>query len=240
MKVDYPCNVLIPDEFSVDGKFMYICTHIFYFMIESNFFDILTENILNTSFIEIIAVFFGLASVWFAKKENILVYPTGIVSVLIYVYICFFARLYADMGINFFYFLMSVYGWYMWTRKDGATRILTISRSKWQEHVVNIAAGTVVFFVIYYILVNHTDSDVAFWDSLTTAIFIIGMWLMARKKLDNWTAWIIGNAISIPLYFYKGLVFTSFQYTVFLVLAVLGYIEWDRKLKARPAEKIVI
>jgi nicotinamide mononucleotide transporter len=209
-------------------------------MIDSSFFDILRENILNTTLIEIIAVFFGLASVWFAKKENILVYPTGIISVLIYVYICFFAKLYADMGINFFYFIMSVYGWYMWTRRDESRRTLSISRSGWKEHVVNLASGVVMFIVIYYILANHTDSDVAFWDSLTTAIFIIGMWLMARKKLDNWTAWIIGNTISIPLYFYKGLVFTSFQYTVFLVLAVLGYIEWDRKLKNRSAEKTVI
>jgi len=200
-------------------------------MIDSSFFEILWENILNTTLIEIIAVIFGMASVWFAKKENILVYPTGIVSVLIYVYICFFARLYADMGINFFYFLMSVYGWYMWTRKGEARIPLAISRTRWQGHVFNISAGIVMFFILNYVLRNFTDSDVPSWDSLTTAIFIVGMWLMARKKIDNWIAWMLGNLISIPLYFYKGLVFTSFQYIVFLVLAVAGYIEWDRKLR---------
>jgi nicotinamide mononucleotide transporter len=209
-------------------------------MIASFFADILWQNILNTELIEVIAVIFGLASVWFAKKENILVFPSGIISVLIYVYICFIARLYADMGINFFYFIMSVYGWYMWARKDRTRKTLAISRAGRSEHIVNILAGIAILIAIYYFLINYTDSDVPFWDSLTTSIFIIGMWMMARKKIDNWTAWILGNLISIPLYFYKGLVFTSFQYTVFLVLAVLGYMEWDRKLQrgvVRQTEK---
>ena len=199
----------------------------------SSFFEIFLQNILNTSLIEIIAVIFGLTSVWFAKKENILVYPTGIVSVLIYVYICFIAKLYADMGINFFYFIMSLYGWYMWTRKNRASRTLEITRCGWSGHIFNLLAGGAMFLILNFILRNYTDSDVPVWDSLTTAIFIVAMWLMARKKIDHWTAWMAGNAISIPLYFYKGLVFTSFQYTVFLILAILGYIEWRRKLQAK-------
>lgn len=205
-------------------------------MEEASFFEIFLQNLLNTSLLEIVAVTFGMASVWFAKKENILVYPTGIVSVLIYVYICFFAKLYADMGINFFYFLMSVYGWYMWTRKDLQRKVLEITRSNWLEHFFNMVAGVLMFFILSYVLKKYTDSDVPYWDSLTTAIFIVAMWLMARKKIDNWTAWIAGNIISIPLYFYKGLVFTSFQYIVFLILAILGYIEWDKKLKERARE----
>lgn len=202
----------------------------------ASFFEIFLQNLLNTSLLEIVAVTFGMASVWFAKKENILVYPTGIVSVLIYVYICFFAKLYADMGINFFYFLMSVYGWYMWTRKDLTRKVLEITRSNWLENIFNIVAGILMFFILSYVLKKYTDSDVPYLDSLTTAIFIVAMWLMARKKIDNWTAWIAGNIISIPLYFYKGLVFTSFQYIVFLILAILGYIEWDKKLKERARE----
>jgi len=85
--------------------------------------------------------------------------------------------------------------------------------------------------MLIYVLKNYTDSNVPYWDSLTTAIFIVGMWLMARKKVENWILWIIGDAISIPLYFYKGLVLTSFQFTIFLIIAVLGYIEWKRKVK---------
>ncbi len=201
----------------------------------ASFFEIFRLNVLNTTWLEITAVGFGLASVWLAKKENILVYPTGIVSVLIYVYICFFAKLYADMGINFFYFLMSVYGWYMWTRKDDRREKLKITRCGLPGRLFNIISGLLLFFLLSYILRNYTDSDVPWWDSLTTAIFIVAMWLMARKKIDHWTAWMAGNLISIPLYFYKGLVFTSFQYAVFLLLAIAGYIEWDRKLKEKVA-----
>lgn len=87
------------------------------------------------------------------------------------------------------------------------------------------------FLILSYVLKNHTDSNVPIWDSLTTSIFIVGMWLMAIKKVKNWIAWIIGDIISIPLYFYKGLVFTSFQFTVFLIIAILGYIEWKKQLK---------
>jgi nicotinamide mononucleotide transporter len=194
-------------------------------------FNIFFQNIINTTFLEIIAVSTGLASVWFAKKENILVYPTGIVSVLIYVYLCFFAKLYADMGINFFYFIMSIYGWYMWTRKDRARKALRITRTGWAGHLLNISAGIAMFLILSYLLKNYTNSDVPFWDSLTTSIFIVAMWLMARKKIEHWPAWMLGNIISVPLYFYKELVFTSFQYTVFFILAVSGFIEWNRKLK---------
>ncbi|MFO7923544.1 MAG: nicotinamide riboside transporter PnuC [Bacteroidales bacterium] len=198
----------------------------------SSFIDVFRQNILNTSWLEITAVIFGMASVWFAKKENILVFPTGIVSVLIYVYICFYAKLYADMGINFFYFLMSVYGWYNWSRKDLTMKILQITRCRNSEYLISLAGGVVLFFIFYFVLSEYTDSDVPVLDSLTTAIFIVAMWLMAKKKIENWTAWILGNIISIPLYFYKGLVFTSFQFTVFLILAILGYIEWNKKLQS--------
>ncbi len=197
----------------------------------NQFFEILYNNILDSSYLEIIAVIFGLLSVWFAKKENILVFPTGIVSVLIYVYICFIAKLYADMGINFVYFVMSIYGWYMWSRKDEKKKVLPISFCSIKEHIINIVMFVFFFIVLSYVLKNYTDSNVPIWDSLTTAIFIVGMWLMALKKIENWIVWIIGDIISIPLYFYKGLVFTSLQFTIFLIIAVLGYIEWKKKFE---------
>ena len=194
-------------------------------------FDLLKDNIVQTSVLEVIAVFFGLLSVWFAKQVKILVYPTGIISVLIYVYLCFFTKLYADMGINAFYFVMSVYGWYNWTRKDQNKKRIPVSRNNLKMNLLNIAAAIGFFFILYFILSNYTDSNVPVWDSITTAIFIIGMWLMAQKKIENWIAWIIGDIISIPLYAYKGLVLTSFQFTVFLVLAIAGYISWRNSLK---------
>jgi nicotinamide mononucleotide transporter len=197
------------------------------------FFDLFQQNIINSSWLEAVAVLFGLLSVWFAKKENLLVYPTGIVSVLIYVYICLSAGLYADMGINFFYFIMSVYGWYNWTRKDKTDHVIPISANTLKQNLLSLA-GTVVFFLILqYILRNFTDSTVPYIDSTTTAIFIIGMWLMALKKIENWIYWIVGDIISIPLYFYKGLALTSFQFTIFLILAIMGYIEWRKKLHER-------
>jgi len=196
-----------------------------------DFFDVFYQNMLATTWIEVVAVFFGLLSVWYAKKENILVYPTGIISVLIYVYICLFAGLYADMGINGFYFVMSVYGWYKWTRKDNRDRVIPISKNNISQHVLSIVVTIGFFFVLKYLLTNFTDSTVPQWDSATTAIFLVGMWLMALKKIENWIFWIIGDFVSIPLYFHKGLLLTSFQFTVFLALAISGYIEWRKKLK---------
>ena len=200
-------------------------------MNSGNIFDVLYQNILNTTLLEIIAVFFGLLSVWYAKKADIKVYPTGIISVVIYVYICVGVKLYADMGINFVYFVMSIYGWYAWTKKDRKENVLPISFCTKKEYFINSIMFIFFLVILIYILLNYTDSNVPYWDSLTTAIFLVGMWLMARKKVENWILWIIGDAISIPLYFYKGLVLTSFQFSIFLVLAVLGYIEWKRKVK---------
>jgi len=196
----------------------------------------LYENIMASSWPEALAVATGLMSVWYARKENILVYPTGIISVLIYVYLCFSVKLYADMSINAFYFFMSIYGWVKWSRKTGdhpARPITRASRLEWTYSVI----GIIVFFIIlYFVLKNYTDSNVPFWDAFTTAIFIIGMWLMALKKIENWLAWIVGDAICIPLFASKGLILTSFQFTVFLILAVSGYINWSSKLKVQSSK----
>jgi len=200
------------------------------------FWEILYQNILDTTLLEIIAVIFGILSVWYSKKVNILVYPTGIISVLIYVYICFFAKLYADMGINFVYFVMSIYGWYFWTRKTADKKTVPISFCSKREHFINLMMFVFFFISLTYVLKNYTDSNVPIWDSLTTAFFIVGMWLMAKKKVENWIFWIIGDVISIPLYFYKGLVFTSFQFIIFLILAILGYIEWRQKYKLQEVD----
>jgi len=200
-------------------------------MMLSDIFDLLYQNLVDSSILEAIAVFFGILSVWYAKKENILVFPTGIISVVIYIYICFFAKLYADMGINFVYFIMSVYGWYMWSRKDDSKPLLPIRWCTGKEHVISAVLLIGFFAILSYFLTHYTDSNVPVIDSATTSIFIVGMWLMARKKIENWIYWIIGDLISIPLYFYKDLALTSIQFTVFLVLAIMGFIEWREKLR---------
>ncbi len=202
----------------------------------NDYFDLFVQNLLHSTWLEGVAVFTGLLSVWYAKKENLLVYPTGIISVLIYVYICFKAGIYADMGINFFYFIMSVYGWYKWTRKDSLDNYIPITANSLIHQLIFLVATVFFFVILVYVLTNYTDSTVPYIDSATTALFIIGMWLMALKKIENWIYWIVGDVISIPLYFYKGLVLTSFQYTVFLIIAILGYLEWREKLKRANAE----
>jgi len=179
---------------------------------------------------EIVAVIFGLLSVWYAKKENILVFPTGIISVLLYVYICYNWKLYADMGVNFYYFIMSVYGWIVWSTKTDGTAVTPIAKNTSRENVISVSLFIVFFIIMAYILSSYTDSDVPYWDSLTTGIFLVGMWLMAKKKIENWIAWIIGDLISIPLYAYKGLYLTSFQFVVFLGIAIAGYIEWRKRI----------
>lgn len=203
-----------------------------------DFWDILTENLYDTTWVEFVAVILGIASVWYARRENILVYPTGIVSVLIFVFICFNTRLYADAGINLFYFAMSVYGWYNWTRPAGNTGQLVISVNSIKQQWVCIGLTALSYWLILGLiwLFNYDDtvymqSYVPWVDSFTTSVFLVGMLLMARKKVENWTYWIIGDIVSIPLYFMKGLVFTSFQYLVFLIIAVMGLIEWRRRYR---------
>lgn len=204
----------------------------------NSFFEILVQNILDSTWLEIVAAFFGLVSVWYAKKANILVYPTGIISVLLYVYICFNAQLYADMGINAFYFLMSVYGWIMWKLKtsDKKERTVTfMNRSNyWVSALFFFGSLALILFLLKYF--NGDDelywaTNIPYIDTFTTSIFVLGMWLMALKKVENWIFWIIGDVISVPLYFYKDLVFTSLQFFIFLILAVMGYIEWKKLAK---------
>ena len=190
----------------------------------------LLANLEATTITETIAVVFGILSVWFARKENILVFPTGIISVILYVYICIGAKLYADMGINVFYFVMSVYGWYNWTHKNGETKEREISKTTKKEKVQIFFSLIIFFFILFFTLTNYTDSNVSMIDSITTSIFLVGMWLMALKKVENWTFWIVGDLISIPLYSYKGLVLSSFQFIIFLIIAVMGLIEWRKRI----------
>lgn len=184
------------------------------------------DGILQTSLLEWIAVTTGIMSVWFSMKENILVYPTGIISVLIYVYLAFQYKLYADMGVNFYYFVVSIYGWYYWTHADADKEQVSVSVNNLRENITTLLILLSSFLILYFFLLHLTDSDVPFWDALTTCFAIAGMWLMARKKLENWIAWIITDFISIPLYFYKGLVLTSFQFFFFTALAIAGLIAW--------------
>ena len=195
------------------------------------------QGIRVTTWPEFVAVIFGIASVLFSRKENIWVYPTGIINTVMYTWFCFsWWGLYAEGSLNFYYTIMSIYGWVLWSRKknDGRHQ-LPISASTRKEWMVAIVFFAVCWAVLYIVLKKYTPSTVPLADAFASAAAYTGMWLMARKKLENWLWWIVTNMASIPLYFYKGAIFTSFQYVVFLVLAVMGYLTWKRKLYIKPA-----
>ena len=182
--------------------------------------------------LEIIGVLFGLASVLFAKKNNILVYPTGIISTIIFVYLLNKWGLMGDMMINIYYTTMSIYGWYLWSRKsdDKPELPITSVTSKELYYGVLLFILTVVFVLFVYNYFDKFTDWTAYVDTFTTGIFFVGMWLMAKRKLENWILWVIGDLVSIPLYFYRGYTFTSIQYAIFTIIAVYGYIEWKKNL----------
>lgn len=180
--------------------------------------------------LEGVAVITGLLSVWFAKQDKVWVYPTGMVSTAIYVYLLVKAGLLGDFLINAYYFAMSIYGWKFWTQqKEGVTvhQIDKVSslEKKWSFFLFVLS---LLFVGGLYTILGRWASWTAPIDTFTTALFFVGMWLMARRKIAHWIYWIIGDLISIPLYLYKGLVLTSFQYLIFTLIAIFGYIQWKK------------
>ena len=198
--------------------------------------DGFAEGIQNMTWIEVMAVFFGIASVFYSMREHIWVYPTGIVSTLIYVWICFEFKLYADMGINAYYFILSIYGWYVWTHPEENQVVLPVTWLNGKGWLISSGLFVVSYLLLAFLLSSFTDSDVPFWDSFTTASAFVGMWLMARKKVENWIFWIVTDLVSVPLYFYKGLLLTSFQFLFFTILATIGLFAWIKSAKtyAKP------
>jgi len=189
----------------------------------------------HTTWLEFIAVILGIASVIFSRKENILVYPVGMISTGMFVPLYIINGLYADASVNLYYTVMSIIGWFMWSRKsDGKTK-LHITASNKKDWINTFIFFITCWTILYFLLSRFTNSTVPVADSFTSGAAFTGMWLMNKKKLENWTWWIITNLASIPLNFYKHLVFASFQYVVFLILAVMGYITWRNKLQHAAA-----
>lgn len=195
--------------------------------------------------LEAVATIFGLLSVYFSIKKNIWVYPTGIISTALYVYILFNFGLLGDMMINFYYTIMSIYGWILWAKSSEDHVHVEVSwtqKKEWLFASVLFFLSLILVTVVYYykpFIDNHFSMhnvtlglhhlDWANWlDVFTTAIFLVGMWLMAKRKIENWIFWIIGDFICIPMMIYKGLGITSVQYLVFTGMAVMGYFEWKK------------
>lgn len=212
-------------------------------MTVSEIYDQFFTGLKQTGALEFVAVISGIVSVWFSRKENIWVYPTGLINTTFYIYLSFQGSLFGEATVNLYYTVMSIYGWYLWTRKN-----------KQQEHVVHITWSSkkewlqeFSFFAFFYIIIfgaltylkrDFASGAIPWADALASGSAFTGMWLMARKKVTSWYWWIITNITSIPLYFVKGYAFTSVYYLILLAMAFWGLFEWSKRankiLKAKP------
>jgi nicotinamide mononucleotide transporter len=195
------------------------------------------SQVQQTSLLEYVAVITGIASVFFSKKENILVYPVGLINTIIYVYISIEGSLFGEASVNFYYTVMSIYGWILWARKDKQHQIvLHISGSsfkEWMKHLLFFAAFYVtIFFALHWAKNAFYANTTPMLDAFASATAFTGMWLMAKKKVESWYWWIATNITSIPLYFIKGYALTSGYYFILLVIAFFGLVEWKQRAKA--------
>jgi nicotinamide mononucleotide transporter len=193
-----------------------------------------TEGMKATTMLEYVAVVFGIASVWFSRKENILVYPVGLINTIIYIYLSFKGSLFGEAAVNLYYTIMSIYGWILWSKKDRqANPIVIITWSNKKEWLHQF-----LFFSVFYIIIfsalsflrkDFAPGAIPWGDAFASATAFTGMWLMARKKVESWYWWIATNIASIPLFFVKQYVFTSVYYFILLIMAVWGLIEWKKR-----------
>jgi nicotinamide mononucleotide transporter len=196
------------------------------------------EGMKGTTLLEYIAVFFGIASVWYSRKEDILLYPVGLVSTTIYIWLSFKKHLLGEAAVNLYYTIMSIYGWWLWARKDKEHHQIlhiTYSNRKWITYQLAFFAGCylALYISLLYLKKGFAPGAIPWADSLAAATAFTGMWLMAKKKVESWYWWIATNIASVPLYFVKQYVFTSVFYVVLLIMAVFGLTEWKRRVKLR-------
>ena len=190
----------------------------------------------GTGPIEYIAVFAGIVSVWYSRKENILVYPIGLINTIFYIYLSFKGGLLGEASVNVYYSVMSIYGWIMWSRKNASRettlRVTQASATEWGQHLLFFAGFYVAIYAALAYAKKEFAPDAIPWaDALASASAFTGMWLMAKKKVESWIWWIITNICSIPLYFVKHYVFTSVYYVVLLIMAFWGLAEWMKKAR---------
>jgi len=192
------------------------------------------KDLQQTTWLEFVAVVSGIASVWFSRVENILVYPVGLINTIIYIYLSVNGHLYGEASVNLYYTIMSIYGWILWAKKDQQKKhilLVTFSSSKeWMQQLLFFAAFYIaIFFSLSYLKANFSPGAIPWADAFASATAYTGMWLMAKKKVESWYWWIATNITSIPLYFVKHFVFTSVYYVILFALAIFGLISWNNK-----------
>jgi nicotinamide mononucleotide transporter len=191
----------------------------------------------NTGWLEFIAVLSGIVSVWYSRKEDILVYPTGLINTIVYVWLSFHSSLFGEASVNLYYTVLSIYGWILWSKKDQQHRVmLHVTKSSGKELAQQfIFFGTtyfLMFFALTYLKQGFAPMAIPWADAFAAGTAYTGMWLMTKKKVESWHWWIATNVASIPLYFVKHYVFTSVYYVILLILAIAGLIEWNKKIKS--------
>ncbi len=187
-------------------------------------------------YIEILGVVFSLLYLFFSIRQNILLWPMGIISALLYMVVFFHSGFYADMGLNGYYFFISIYGWILWKRGGERTETsLPVTRIRLRPAAILALITVAAFFGIGFVLDHFTDSTIPYWDAFTTAISFTATWMLARKILEHWILWIIVDAVSMGLYLYRGLYPTLVLFAVYTVMAVIGYMQWKKNLNI-PAD----
>jgi nicotinamide mononucleotide transporter len=189
------------------------------------------------NYIEILATITGLIYLVYSVKGNILLWPFGLITSALYVYVFFMSKIYADMGINIYYVIISIYGWIHWSSGENSEKKeLPLSRLKLRLGLILGLITLIIFCIIAYFLKNFTDSDIAYWDAFVTAASITATWMLARKIMEHWLFWVVVDGISIGLYIYKGLYPTVLLFVVYTSLAVTGYHEWRKQWKAQSKD----
>lgn len=186
------------------------------------------------SLFEIIAAVSGIVSVWFSRKASIWVYPTGLINTVFYIWISYDAQLIGEATVNFYFTVMSLYGWFNWLRRNEKRELIVqITRSSRTDWLMQCVFFILIYIVLFVSLIYLQDAffpgAIPWADALASAAAFTGMWLMTQKKVESWLWWIITNIASMPLYFIKGYAFTAGYYFILLVLAVLGWKEWMKK-----------
>lgn len=201
-------------------------------------FEFLLNQYKNASTLQIVleafAFVFGIISVVCAKKENIWVYPTGLVSTIITVYLLYQASYFGDMTMNFYYSIMSIYGWYKWSSMKNQ-HVLKVTRTTSSEKIIGVGLFILTVFITYmvYDFFDYKLEVPNYIDIFTSGLFFTAMWYMALKKIENWILWIIGDCIVVPLFAYRGLGMLSIQYLIFTVLAIMAYLEWKKVVQKK-------
>lgn len=203
--------------------------------------DQFIQGIKGTGPLEYIAVFSGILSVWLAKLENIWLYPTGLLNTIIYIYISYQGGLLGEASVNFYYTVMSIYGWVLWMQKNNQNeQLVKITSSGKKEWLLQVLFFIAFYIALYYLITwmsikEYIKGAIPWADAFASATAYTGMWLMTRKKVESWYWWIATNIASIPLYFVKGLVFTSVYYIILLAMAFWGLAAWMKKSKEQHA-----